>query len=161
LGTSATDDQPSNDFRAITHGTNSTALGVVTWRSTVNDRLVVTQKAAATANAFENLGQGFTDRGHSHDVVYRADAALSLTDSARLEGGAEVRGSSVFGRQTFDGSGPTAPLDTTYDTPSTDAGAYALAHLTVGRVVVSPGARVDRSGLTREASVSPWLQTAW
>lgn len=48
-----------------------------------------------------------------------------------------------------------------FDSRANNVGAYGQMHWAVGPVTVTPGARVDRFGLTGDSVVSPWLQADW
>jgi outer membrane cobalamin receptor len=48
-----------------------------------------------------------------------------------------------------------------FDAQAASAGGYGQMRWTVGRLTLTPGARVDRSGLIDDWVVSPWLQTDW
>jgi hypothetical protein len=57
-------------------------------------------------------------------------------------------------------SGTTVTVLNDYRGDAARYGGYARARIDAGRrVVISPGARVDYSGLTRQTTGSPWIQT--
>jgi hypothetical protein len=48
-----------------------------------------------------------------------------------------------------------------FESHAQKAGAYGQLHWALGPVTVTPGARVDRFGLTGDWTASPWLQADW
>jgi hypothetical protein len=62
---------------------NRSALGVLTWRSTLSSRFLLTQRAALGLNDYRNTNLAGVElaRGASHDLIYRADG---VSPSGRL-----------------------------------------------------------------------------
>ena len=147
----------------VKDGVNDVGVAVITWRYLVTPRFVLTQRIAADGNRFRNTNRDGLELQHARrsDLMYRADWTYSRSPRLTLEGGGELRRSSesrfelgLLLRQDFS-------LRENYSASAVAASSYALARVTRGRAIISPGVRVDHSTLTGHTSVSPWVETRW
>jgi hypothetical protein len=147
----------------VKDGINDVGVAVITWRYVVTPRFVLTQRIAADGNRFRNVNRDGLElqRARRSDVMYRADWTYSHSPRVTFEGGGELRLSSESRfelglqlRQEFS-------VRENYSASAVSASSYALARLTKGRAIISPGVRVDHSTLTGHSSASPWIETRW
>jgi hypothetical protein len=92
-------------------------------------------------------------------VAVRADVSLNFSRTVQVESGALV--------ERIDERQERNRLITSTSTSSTNdyrshairQGGYARARVSLGRLQVLPGARIDHWRLTNQTTSSPWLQT--
>ena len=140
---------------------NRSALGVLTWRSTLSPRLLLTQRAAVGLNDYRNLNLAGAElaRGAGHDLIYRADWTFAERPSVNVEGGGELRASELHRHDVaVTASGANADLRERFNAHAFAASVYGQTHLGAGRWSVTPGARLDHWTLTPGTAVSPWMQ---
>jgi hypothetical protein len=149
----------ANDLK---EGANAAQIVTLGWRVTPSPSTVVTQRVAVAANQFSNTNiDGFRlDHGGGRDLTWRADLAAGVRPALALEGGAQLQWQQrdLRSNRFVDAAGQTS-LQQDYDDSGLLSSAYAqLRWSPAARVTLTPGARVDRWSLTRDAGVSPWLQ---
>ena len=148
-----------NDPASATSSAWLTALG---WRYTPGARAVLTQRLYVTGLRFDNVSNtdAVLDAGRSTDLGWRADGSFAARDGMVIEFGGDAQ------RLAFEAE-RLRFLDRV-DTPSTlaqdsenavAASSYAQVRSRLASwLTVTPGARVDYWGLTRDSHVSPWIQ---
>ena len=157
---------PDDDW----HTANTTGLLTVALRSTFGPRAILTQRAAAVGNRYRTQGFFGFDlaRETRKDASYRLDLAVTPFGRSALEAGIETH-RLTHKRFFSDYDWAEASEETVspawqdrFDGTTWRHGAYALFRWDGWRrLTISPGARVDHSSLTRETTVSPWLQVNW
>jgi hypothetical protein len=165
VGRSRLDQDPAFvDRDEVKDGVNDIGLAVVTWRYVMSPRFVLTQKIAADGNKFRNISrEGVAlHRARRSDVVYRADWTYSHSNRLMFEGGGDLRRTreSRFA-QDLDLLRPVFVVRENYSASAVAMSSYALSRITKGRLVFSPGARVDHSTLTSHTALSPWVEAGW
>jgi hypothetical protein len=143
-------------------GANHTAGASVRWRLAASDRLVVSQQVYAVNAGYTNRtpAGSVRQRGSDHDLVWRGGVDW-VHARGRVEGGGQAQHIEAARRSTqFTAVGPITSLDSSGRT--TNGAAWLHTSWTLApRLVVSPGARVDRWGMLDATSVSPWLLAQW
>ena len=137
-------------------------LATAAWRHTISSG-TITQRAFVTGESYENRNGLNTTvaEGRATDSGYRMDLALTSGASRVFEAGwslerlgarqqqiSQVPGWHIFGGEDF-------------ASHAQKVGAYGQLHWAFGPLTVTPGARVDRFGLTGDWTASPWLQADW
>src|SRR6185369_10334733 len=115
---------------------NRSALGVLTWRSTLSPRLLLTQRAAVGLNDYRNLNLAGAElaRGAGHDLIYRADWTFAERPSVNVEGGGELRASELHRHDVaVTASGANADLRERFNAHAFAASVYGQTHLGAGR----------------------------
>jgi len=128
-------------------------LGAIQWRYLAPRGLVVSQHVFAAGGRYRNVNrnQATLNAAAGRDIGYRADLSFLMSGSTLFEGGAQVN------RTAESASGPA-----TFDQSRASFGGYAQVRLSPSsRVVIVPGARVDRWATVERADVSPWLNIEW
>jgi hypothetical protein len=144
--------------------TNASVVGVASWSLTFS-KAVITQRLLAAQNHFRNRNTngGELETGTDHQLAYRTDVLTTPARAVRVDVGASVEHASET-RVANDFNTPTgAPFG--FDDWSAHAwrgGAYALLQWKPqSAITISPGVRVDHSGVNNQSAGSPWLQTEW
>ena len=144
--------------------TNASLVGVGAWTLTLSKALV-TQKVLVAENHFRNrntTGEEL-ETGRDRQVAWRADVLATIAGSLQLGAGGSVERAAVS-RVANELNTPTGePFG--FDDWTAHAfreEAYALLQWKpAAAITISPGARVDKSGVTSQSVSSPWLQTEW
>jgi hypothetical protein len=147
---------------ALDTGANRTVAGSLQWRFTPSTRFEVNQQLYAVSADYENVTpQGAVREGGSDlDLTWRGGVAWS-SSHGRLEAGAQAQHLSADREaREFTFQGPASELALSGDTANF-AGWVHMAWSVAPRLTLSPGARVDRSGLADSTFVSPWLLAEW
>lgn len=140
---------------------NRAALGVLTWRTTFSPRFLLTQRAAIGVNDYRNLNLAGVElaRGGAQDLIYRTDWTFAEGPHFNLEGGGELRRSSLHRHDVaVAASGVSDDLREQFNTHAFAESAFLQTRVGGDRWSISPGFRVDHWSLTPDASVSPWVQ---
>lgn len=148
-------------------GVNDEALAVsrawltaATWRFTPANRLAISQRVYLTGMDFRNVNRDdrLLDRGDANDVGWRTDVTFAPREGWLAEiGGDVVRSTAATAKErTFDGFVNPIVLDD-YRATSGAASAYAQLSARLGRLTLSPGARIDHWRSTRTTTSSPWV----
>lgn len=147
-----------SDAGEVATGRNASAVGIASWRLT-GRRGIVTSRALLSANHFRNENPGVVeyDRGHDTQVAGRVDGSMALRRGVQLEGGVQADWTGQ-GRVRRRSSAGAYRVINDFKGRASRSGGYAQLRWTAGRLTVVPGARADRSGLTGEATSSPWAQ---
>jgi hypothetical protein len=145
-------------------GLNASIVGVAGWRWTAS-KAMVSQRLLVADNHFrnQNTQQVELDNGRDRQLAYRADASLNASSALAFSigGEAERRDDSRVRRRLAPSRTSLVQLDD-YSGEAVFAGAYASARWTPRAwLTLSPGVRADHSTLTRQGTVSPWLQSEW
>jgi len=163
-GRSRFENEPGAETGDLQVGLNASVVGVAGWRLTL-PRGVVSQRILVAANRFRNEDPGGVelDNGHDRQLAYRADATVAVHPKLGAElGGSVERLDDSRERHRFTG---VADRFLTLDDYSGDAllvGGYGSLRWTpAASISVTPGVRADRSGLTAQATLSPWIQGEW
>ena len=147
------------DFYA---GVNRSAAAVGTWRLALQRGFVAARVLTGT-NQFSNdtiLGE-LIDRGTDRQLAGRADGAFVLRPGLQLDAGVQAEYDERSRRHERE-SGSIVRTVNAFDADAVRTGAFVHLKWDVGRgVSLMPGARVDRWGLTRQVTGSPWLLTEW
>ncbi len=144
-----------------------TALVIATWRSTLGQALVVTQRATAAGLRYDNRGDFLQPlaEGDERTVGYRADLTVLARERVTGEAGIAIdRDTSTFDEYLYGGAPGTATLrgSRRWDFARWRAGGYARARVNATDAVsVDVGSRVDRESLGDRSSASPWLLARW
>lgn len=149
----------AGDFRT---GENQSAVAVASWRYLPSPRFALTQRVAFVANDFANTTRDDLDldRGRSHDVATRTEWTFAPSRRLGLEGGGEIRSSTMALRdQRFSAGLPQ--VRESFDVSTTTVSAYAQGRVKAGAVTIVPGMRIDRSGLAHRTIASPWVTGLW
>jgi hypothetical protein len=162
LGRSVFDEDPEalaiNDDSV---STSRTWVSALTWRFMPSPRLTVSQRMYTTGVEFQNRNRDddVLNDGRSHDLGWRADAAVTLRPNLLLEFGGDrqsLTARSLYNRSLNDSPTLTTLVDYSHRTAA--GSAYAMATLSLqDRLVVAPGVRLDAWRLTRATTASPWL----
>ncbi len=159
-------ERPSLDLlgaSSLRDGDNRSGIAVLSWRYLPSPRVALTQRVAATANAYRNTARDGPDldSGNALDVLYRADWSYAPRSSVLWEGGGELRRSAATGReQRF--AGNRLQLRESYNDWALAASAYGQARLTSSHgATIVPGLRIDHWSLTGRTTASPWIEGAW
>jgi carboxypeptidase family protein/TonB-dependent receptor-like protein len=144
--------------------TNASVVGVGSWSLTLS-KAVITQRLLVAENHFRNRNTtgGELETGTDHQLAYRADVMTTPAKTIRVDTGASIERASET-RVANDFNTPTGvPIG--FDDWSAIAwrgGAFALLQWNPkSTVTISPGVRVDHSGVNDRSAGSPWLQTEW
>ncbi|HMD33880.1 MAG TPA: TonB-dependent receptor [Vicinamibacterales bacterium] len=146
---------------SLREGDNRSAVTVATWRSIVSPRVTLTQRFGVVQNAFENSSRDddFVQTGHSHDILYRSDAAFAPRPGLLAEGGGELRWTAADVKSQ---TGLRGVLFDVFDGSGLNASAWAQVRaVAAGGASIAPGLRVDSQSLTHETYVSPWVNALW
>jgi len=148
----------------IFDATNASVVGVASWTLTLS-KAVITQRVLAAENHFRNRNTdgGELETGTDRQLAYRADVITTLTRSLQAGAGGSAE-HAYEARVANEFNTPTGqPIG--YDNWNAKAwrqGAYVLLQWKPrDAFTVSPGVRVDHSGVTGQSVGSPWLQTEW
>ena len=141
-------------------GDNASAIAIGSWRTAFNRGLFTAGVLGAT-NRFRNHDLTDIDRekGGNDQVAVRSDLAVRLGRGVSVESGVLVEHVNEWQRkQRISGTAVSVLND--YRADASRQGAYARVRFDVGsRFTLSPGARVDHSGLTHQTTGSPWIQS--
>jgi hypothetical protein len=144
-------------------GLNKSALAIGRWQWS-GARSVLSAGIMGGVNRFRNETIGGTDldNGREQQVSGRFDARHQLMPTLELEAGAEVDVLRESRWRQRPLTATTYRVVNDYSGEGTRAGAYGSVRWAVAPwLSVLPGARVDRSSLTDDTTVSPWLQAVW
>lgn len=135
---------------------NGSAMAIAGWRR-AGGRGVVSVRMAGAANAFSNTTpEGVRiDEGRDRQAALRVDGTLAL-GAVEIEGGADAD----WTRQSRDrqrSSGGRYRVINTFDASAVRTGGYVQARVVRGPWSIVPGVRADRTSLTGEATLSPWV----
>jgi hypothetical protein len=160
-------DQPAEqlDMSDVQDGRNATTLSVASWRYLPSARFTLTQRAAVLTNGYRNINRDGVElaRGSAGDALYRADLSLSPNARVTVEGGGEARWSTSAKRdQGLAFFAPRFEVREDFDDAAFATSAYGQVRVSsAAGGALTPGARLDRSTLTGNATVSPWLNGTW
>lgn len=161
-----TDEVPGPNDIAVADTT--TGLVVGTWRATLGQAVVVTQRLTWAGVRYRNLNGAdqLLARGDERTAGYRADATLVARPWLTGDAGLAVdRDTASFSFWQFGASGFGQPVLRSVSSWTLDrwrTGAYARTRLTPHRTVtLDAGSRVDRESWQDAASASPWLLARW
>jgi hypothetical protein len=139
---------------------NASAILIASWRMTLR-KGVLTAAALGATNGFRNhilTGQN-REKGTNQQGAVRTDFAVPISTAVTVESGVLVEQADESQRKQRI-SGTTVTVLNDYRGDAARYGGYARARIDAGRhLTISPGARVDYSGLTRQTTGSPWIQT--
>ncbi len=142
-------------------GSNGSAIVIATWRATFA-RGMLTAGGMGSANSFRNhTSNGISlEEGSSEQIAARTDLNLTVSERLHFESGVLIEQTDESQRRQRLVSASSTTLLNDYRADAARAGAYARLRIRpVPRLVLSPGARVDRWQLTRQSTLSPWVQT--
>jgi hypothetical protein len=158
-------DRPPSDLSAneVKDGTNTTAIGVLTWRYLVSPKLIITQKVSSTTNVFNNsVKTGSTlAHGSAREALYRADWSYAPHDGLMLDGGVQAGRSAASRRGRQYRPGSQIDITENFSAHALSESGFVEARLPAGPATVTTGVRVDHWALTGDTRASPWLQAAW
>lgn len=161
-----TDEVPGPNDIAVAE--TSTGLVMGTWRATLGQAFVVTQRLTWAGVRYRNLGSAdqLLARGDERTAGYRVDATLAARAGLTADAGAAVdRDTADFSFWQFGASTLGAPVlrsISAWPIERWRAGGYVRARVTPHRTVtLDAGSRVDRESLGDAASASPWLLARW
>src|SRR5262249_13388105 len=142
-------------------GRNRSAFAVLTWRTTLSSRFVLTQRAALGLNDYHNVNNSGIDlaRGAGRDLIYRSDWTFAERTHVSFDGGGELRSSELHRHDVaVAASGGGYELREQFSAGSFAESAYGQMRLSGAKWSITPGLRVDHWTLTADTPVSPWLQ---
>jgi hypothetical protein len=165
-GRSRLDQRPDQlDVDDVQDGRNASVLGVASWRYLPSVRFTLTQRAAILSNGYRNINRDAVElaRGSARDALYRADWSFAPNSRFVAEGGGEARWSMAARRdQGLAFFTPRFEVRQDFDDKAFATSAYGLVRVTrPGGAALTPGARLDHSGLTGTTKISPWLEGTW
>ena len=140
-------------------GDNASAIAIGSWR-TIFGRGVLSAGVLGAMNRFRNhiLTGVNREQGSNDQLAARADLSVRLHPLVTVESGLLVEQVNEFQRKQRI-AGATVTILNDYRAGAARQGAYARVHVEAGsRFKLSPGARVDHSGLTGQTTASPWMQ---
>ncbi len=155
------------DPNTIKNGTSHTGIVVAGWRSTHGTSLVITNRAAFSANTFRNKGLNVPSLGDgsSGRMSYRGQVSWSASAKWLVEAGVLVdrdRDDSTFTR--FIQTSPTAlggnQVERINGSAWTTSGDVRAAWTGTGTQAIDVGVLVTHSGLTGETKAAPWIIAA-
>ncbi len=147
----------------LSTGTNRSVVGVFSWRYLPSPRFSLTNRAAVTANDFQNVSIAGPelDNGHSRDLVDRVDTVYAPTSEIAIETGGEIRQSAGALRDARLGF-TTFQVRDAFDASAWQLSGYAQTRVALpGGATIVPGMRVDRWTLTGHTAASPWIDASW
>jgi hypothetical protein len=151
-------EQPDDQDEFV--GDNASAIAIGSWRTTFR-RGVLSAGLLGATNRFRNhIETGLNrEKGSNDQVAVRSDLSLRLAPRLSMDSGVLLEHANESQqKQRF--SGTTATVLNNYRADASRQGAYARVRIDAGsRLVISPGARVDHSGLTHQTTGSPWIQS--
>lgn len=160
------DETPSAN--GLKDGGAATGFLLGTWRATLGDRVVVTERLAAARQTYRNRGDFAQElgRGHGDALTARTDVAVQVGARAALDATVEVvREHASAERRAYTGAGPTTPVLRSVQRLSwhrTRTGGHVRARLTPwASMQVDGGARVDRESREAQVTASPWMVARW
>lgn len=146
----------------------TTGLLMGTWRATLGQAFVVTQRLTWAGVRYRNLGSAnqLLARGDERTAGYRVDATLAPRAWLTADAGAAVdRDTADFSFWQFGASSLGPPVlrsISAWPLERWRAGGYVRTRVTPHRAVtLDAGTRVDRESLGDAASASPWLLARW
>jgi hypothetical protein len=161
-----TDEVPGPNDIAVAE--TSTGLVMGTWRATLGQAFVVTQRLTWAGVRYRNLSgaRQVLARGDERTGSYRVDATLAARGWLTADAGAAVdRDAAEFTFWQFSAAGLGVPVLRSVSAWTLDrwrAGGYLRARLSPHRAVtLDAGSRLDRESLGDAASASPWLLARW
>lgn len=140
---------------------NRSAFAVLSWRTTLSSRFVVTQRAALGLNDYHNVNNAGIDlaRGAGQDLIYRGDWTFAESAHVSFEGSGQLRFSKLHRHDVAVApSGEGNELREQFSARSFAESAHGQMRLSGARWSVTPGLRVDHWTLTADTPVSPWMQ---
>lgn len=140
-------------------GANGSAIAVAGWRAAMG-RALVSAAVMGAANGFANrtIGGIRTEEGGTDQLAARVDLAVNLR-RVQWEAGAVVEHVDEAQRRQREISRTVTRVTTDFERGAARYGAYALLRLRpAAGVMIAPGVRADRSGLTSQTTGSPWVQ---
>lgn len=160
------DETPSAN--GLKDGGSATAFLLGTWRATLGDRVVLTERLAAARQTYRNRGDFAQElgRGHGDAVTARTDLAIQVRASAAIDASAEVvREHAAAERRAYTGTGGSTPVLRSTQRLSwhrTRVGSHARARLSpTPALQVDAGTRVDRETRAGDVTASPWAAVRW
>ena len=161
-----TDEVPGPNDIAVAETTTGLVMG--TWRATLGQAFIVTQRLTWAGVRYRNLGSAnqLLARGDERTTGYRVDATLAPRAWLTADAGAAVdRDTADFSFWQFGASNLGAPVlrsISAWPLERWRTGGYVRARLAPHRAVtLDAGSRVDRESLGDAASASPWLLARW
>ena len=139
-------------------GRNHSAIAMVGWRL-VRPGGSLAVRGLAASNGFDNTDESdvVIDDGYDRQAAVRIDASVAAGRHAQLEAGTNAEWNEERRiRQRFTG-GRYRQINN-YTGDAARAGGYLQTRLTTGSLVVISGVRADYWSLTKDATVSPWIQ---
>lgn len=164
MGRSRLDNQPDSDnLEDVGTAAHTGWMGTAAWRHTVSPRLALTHRLFLLGDSYENNNGLHVDvaHGNARDHGYRVDAVYSPGTGRLVEAGFSAQRLSERQLNAFEIPGWRILGGEDFDAQANSVGGYGQMRWTLGRVTLTPGARVDRSGLIDDWVVSPWLQADW
>jgi hypothetical protein len=164
MGRSRLENEPDpDDLGDVGTAAHTGWMGTAAWRHTMSPRLALTHRLFFLGDSYDNhngLNVAVAE-GHARDYGYRVDAVYSPGSGRLVEAGLSAQRLSERQLNAFEIPGWRILGGEDFDARATTVGGYGQMRWTRGRVTLTPGARVDRSGLIDDWVVSPWLQADW
>ena len=159
----ASDPDRLDDRRDLARAIHVGWMATTAWRYTRPPNVVLTHRLFATGESYDN-DNGLNARvaaGRAQESGYRMDVGYAPGTGRFIDAGWSIERLSASRRHVFQVPGWFILGGDDFSSHTTMVGAYAQARVDFGRMTVTPGARVDRFGLTRQSTVSPWLHASW
>jgi hypothetical protein len=140
-------------------GNNASAIVIGSWRTAFTRGLLTTGVLAAR-NVFDNytVGGVTLEEGTNHQLAARSDLSLRVGPRVQLETGVLAEHTREFQHKQRLAGQTTVVVTNDYRAEAIRQGGYARVRLSLGRLTLSPGGRVDYWGLTSQTTSSPWMQ---
>jgi TonB dependent receptor len=140
------------------NGSNRAALVGIAWRSVVGSRTVITQRASAITDRFDNHEQSarLASTGGNGAGGYRVDMTRAMFHGV-LEAGGEVRRLHGWGRGMV-----STPSDYGFAASWLERASYAsFSRTTAHGLTFGWGLRVASSSLVDRLALDRWMQAEW
>jgi len=164
MGRSRLNSEPDTDnLQALGTATHAGWMGTAAWRHTVSPSLALTHRLFFLGDSYDNHNGRNVDvaQGHARDHGYRVDAVYSPGAGRLVEAGFSAQRLSERQLNAFQVPGWRILGGEDFNAQANNVGGYGEMRWTLGRITLTPGTRVDRSGLIDHWVASPWLQADW
>jgi carboxypeptidase family protein/TonB-dependent receptor-like protein len=156
-------EQLRNSPRNLGRATHVGWMATAAWRHTPSPKVVVAHRLFMTGESYDNAN-GLNEQvatGRATDYGYRTDLSYTPGTGRVIETGWSFERLGARQQNVFQVPGWHILGGEDFASHAQKVGAYGQLHWAVGPLTVTPGARVDRFGLTGDWTASPWLQADW
>ena len=152
-----------DNLEDVGRATHNGWMGTAAWRHTVSPRLTLTHRLFLLGDSYENHNglNVVVAQGHARDYGYRVDSIYSPGAGRLVEVGFSTQRLSERQLNAFEIPGWRILGGEDFDADASSVGGYGQMRWTLGRVTLTPGTRIDHSGLADQWVGSPWMQADW